>query len=567
MSNSHAETRASSRKRPAYPRKRAVQACLTCRQRRTKCDNEKPACNSCKKLGIDCVYHEFEKASFDAASLAILRRLDELESVVKGSRPLPAAPQPCLDFASSLSSSPFPTTDIDWINSFEVRYVNREVIFNWPVWKAADLHPSSQDSPPAIFPGIDSVSRPLLVSDVDVQDASRLLGIFLSIYHIFNPVLDIPTIEEHAKSTSLNGFGWDAGSCLVLLVLALGTTVDHNNIPTHTSLSARQNENFSRAEAYFVAAQRRMGLLLSSSGIAEAQCFFLAGVYLMTTMRPADAWKMFTRALSSCHTFQLSCRDASPGAIRLQQTIHWACFKSELEVRLELGIIKTSAWDLRYPDLFPDPPESIQSQGEPAWYFYLAEIALRRLNNRILSATCLDSQETGNVADKVTMTLEFERQAHSWARSLPPSLRPAIDDSSDVTFDFNENGQLRFILSGHLIDCLELMYWPFIYAAVHGRLGDDRDSHMLASRGLDFCVRRININKTGFFHRHHGTWLMLQSCTRSALVLIAAANGGLHDKLPHDWRASVEDVVNLLKYWVDEVPDFRRMIEILASHE
>lgn len=83
-------------------------------------------------------------------------------------------------------------------------------------------------------------------------------------------------------------------------------------------------------------------------------------------------------------------------------------------MRLELGIIKTSAWDLRYPDLFPDPPESIQSQGEPAWYFYLAEIALRRLNNRILSATCLNDQNAGNVADKVAMTLEFERQAHSW---------------------------------------------------------------------------------------------------------------------------------------------------------
>ncbi|KAK1623791.1 hypothetical protein BDP81DRAFT_465108 [Colletotrichum phormii] len=541
MSDAHAETRASSRKRPAYPRKRAAQACLTCRQRQTKCDNEKPACNSCKKLGIECVYHEFEKACFDAASLAILRRLDELESVVKGSRPLPAAPQPSLDFASS----PFPTTDIDWINSFEVRYVNRDVILQWPVWKTVDVDSPSHESPAAISPGIDVVSRPLLVSDVNVQDTSRLLDIFLSVYHIFNPVLDIATIEEH------------------LLVLALGTTADHENGVAQTSLSVRQNEHFSRAEAFFVAAQRRMGLLLSNSGIAEAQCFFLAGVYLMTMMRPADAWKMFTRALSSCHTFQLSCRDASPGAIRLQQTIHWACFKSELEVRLELGISKTSAWDLRFPDLFPDPPESIQSHGEPAWYFYLAEIALRRLNNRILSATCLDDQNTGNVADKVATTLEFERQAHSW--SLPPSLRPAIDDASDVAFDFDENGQLRFILSGHLIDCLELMYWPFIYAAVHGQLGDDRDSHMLASRGLDFCVRRIKINKSGFFYQHHGTWLMLQSCTRSALVLIAAAYGGLHDKLPHDWKDSVGDVVNLLKYWVDEVPEFKRMIEILAT--
>lgn len=29
-----------------------------------------------------------------------------------------------------------------------------------------------------------------------------------------------------------------------------------------------------------------MGLLLCRSGVIEAQCFFLAGVYLMTTIRP-----------------------------------------------------------------------------------------------------------------------------------------------------------------------------------------------------------------------------------------------------------------------------------------
>ena len=51
---------APSRKRPrakaAYPRKRAVQACRTCRLRRTKCDNEQPACTSCVGMGIECTY-------------------------------------------------------------------------------------------------------------------------------------------------------------------------------------------------------------------------------------------------------------------------------------------------------------------------------------------------------------------------------------------------------------------------------------------------------------------------------------------------------------------------------
>jgi hypothetical protein len=43
------------------------------------------------------------------------------------------------------------------------------------------------------------------------------------------------------------------------------------------------------------------------------------------------------------------------------------------------------AADLSYPDFLPSPPlESVQKQDQ-AWYFYLAEIALRRLANQILT--------------------------------------------------------------------------------------------------------------------------------------------------------------------------------------
>lgn len=42
----------------AYPRKRAIQACRTCRLRRTKCDNEHPSCTSCVGMGIECIYQE-----------------------------------------------------------------------------------------------------------------------------------------------------------------------------------------------------------------------------------------------------------------------------------------------------------------------------------------------------------------------------------------------------------------------------------------------------------------------------------------------------------------------------
>jgi hypothetical protein len=76
-----------------------------------------------------------------------------------------------------------------------------------------------------------------------------------------------------------------------------------------------------------------MGLLLCRTGVVEAQCFFLAGVYLMATLRPMEAWKMFVQALACCQAFYTG--KGSPGAEqegeqRLRESIYWTCFKSEL---------------------------------------------------------------------------------------------------------------------------------------------------------------------------------------------------------------------------------------------
>lgn len=87
---------------------------------------------------------------------------------------------------------------------------------------------------------------------------------------------------------------------------------------------------FQRAEAFFLAAQKRMGALLFGTGITEAQVFFLAGVYLMTTMRPVDAWRAFVQALTCCQSFQPKASDAAPEEAQLQHGIYWTCFKSEL---------------------------------------------------------------------------------------------------------------------------------------------------------------------------------------------------------------------------------------------
>lgn len=83
-----------------------------------------------------------------------------------------------------------------------------------------------------------------------------------------------------------------------------------------------------------MAAQKRMGLLICRSGVIDAQCFFLAGVYLMTTLRPAEAWRMFVQALACCQAFATNQQHTEDGhsgdGSNSERRIYWTCFKSEL---------------------------------------------------------------------------------------------------------------------------------------------------------------------------------------------------------------------------------------------
>jgi hypothetical protein len=148
-----------------------------------------------------------------------------------------------------------------------------------------------------------------------------------------------------------------------------------------------------------------------------------------------------------------------------------------------------------------------------------------------------------------------------------------LDDAEEGNSD---HAALKFILSGHLLDCYEMMYWPFVIDAVHGGLeGFDMDS--FSRKGLRVCIDRIQKNESGFYHRHHGTWLMLRSCTRSALVLLAAARSPqLHSRLPFGWEMAIGKVIGMLNYWREESRDVLDRLDILealmsgltmASHE
>ncbi|KAF4769257.1 hypothetical protein HAV15_008782 [Penicillium sp. str.  len=351
-----------------------------------------------------------------------------------------------------------------------------------------------------------------------------------------------------------------------LLIYALGTiSGPPESQPPSSSLDVRQSEEFKKAEAYFLAARKRMGVLLGGSGMIEAQCFFLAGVYLMATLRQFQARPMFVQALVCCEGFHIPLPPNDPRHDEnhtLQESIYWTCFKSELELRLELGLGNTTCLDLTYPALFPSPPKDLETQGETVWYFYLAEIALRRLGNRVLNYI-YNCKPFGKSADVETIR-DFEGQALGLLDSLPALLNP--DTPNEAAHDENhEHSALRFILNGHAIDCFEMIYWPFVFDAIHEGLPHDPDLVAFARKGLHMYASRIESNEPGFYYRHHGTWLMLRSCTRSALVLCGAARRGLDTLLPHSWKNGVEQVMQMLRYWSSEAKDIASQLRILED--
>jgi hypothetical protein len=162
----------------------------------------------------------------------------------------------------------------------------------------------------------------------------------------------------------------------------------------------------------------------------------------------------------------------------------------------------------------------------------------------------LEKQDIANVSFRYDFRL----------RSLPKPLELGISDS-----EREQHGALRFILNGHFLDCQEVMYWQYVVDAVHGRLHGP-NAELFLRKGLKVCVDRIQQNRTGFCHRHHGTWLMLRSCTRSAFVLLAAARcPDLALYLPMGWEGVVMEVKKMLELWKDESKDVSQVLGYLET--
>lgn len=570
-----------------------MKACQVCRARRTKCDNLKPSCSFCLKVGATCVQSPTDLSSFDPASLKILERLDDLEELFKESSDKRGAQEHEPGVETEIISTPL---DMNMVLPGTV-----DATLLWPCFRDL-LTPAQQYS--GISPGqsISFVESPASVLgglDLEPMRVKDLLNNFFSYVHVKNPIFDERDTRKIVQSMILNGVDWSPESCLSLLICALGSIATPFG-PSHGTMP--RTSAYSSALSFFQAAQKRIGALLMSDNIIAPQCLFLSGVFSMCTFQPTKAWRYFIQALAQCQQFEFLSRSSQEQYPRTQDdsfvpgrdddslhhAVYWSAWKSERELRGSLHLPDFSPNDHGanlYPAFFPTPPmprsddaarmDVDQQREQTSWYFYLAEISLRRLAARIggeievLQRT--HSTRLGFLQAAALAVPAYEAQMQGWVDSLPACLSfnaPAEED--DVC---------RFVLRGHALNFFEQLYWPFLSAYLDTSALDAAVLTPfvdLAEKALDHHALRLKVNEPGYQHRHHGTGPMIQSCSRSALVLLAAGiqnrstlsqgtHGGYYAlNLPQDWVQSVGSVIGLLEFWSAETRDFdvvRRVLE------
>jgi hypothetical protein len=403
---------------------------------------------------------------------------------------------------------------------------------------------------------------------VHEEDTHMLISEFLKHVHVKNPILDPSDLKSIARQMSEHGFGWDGPSCLVLIVCALANLSAPFAMvrPGQEDVSYLDARDYLTADAYYTAARKRIGLLENS--VLGTQCYFLTGVYEMYSLRPLQAWISFNRA---CTTFQTYLRTQSPQAIRshssrrVEQRLYWSCLKSECELREEIDLPPTSLATVDYPDLFPSPPDEtplpretdrsapsdpIESALQEGWYYYLSEIALRRISNRITHAlhkTVPQSWLAMPLKRIERIANELDAQVLQWSENLPRTL--TFKEQTPLH-------ELGFMLQARFLDLRERIWRPFLYLAIHQTSTEAEHLiiTMYAQRSLDCTLKLINM--ASIKHRHHGCWFGARGLFTKSLLLLAAVKSR-KITVPSEWRSSVDLVMTFLKYWESEAPDLQ----------
>ncbi|GAB7360811.1 hypothetical protein MBLNU230_g0798t1 [Neophaeotheca triangularis] len=413
-----------------------------------------------------------------------------------------------------------------------------------------------------------------------------------------------------------NAFRSGPESCMVLLVLALGEAAHSGQ-----SISHLPRGQPPPGLGYFAAAWSLLPTLMTRNDVPSAQCHILAAAYLLYLVRPLEAWNLLYNTSMKLQLL-LSSPSRIPSSLKeLSERVYWNTLMIESDLLAEIdlphsGIVQFEE-NMRLPRSFPvpydQPPQvrpgntsmhssspgsthslytvSPSAAAVPAsyeetpnqppgnddlWYF-LAEIALRRLLNRVshLMYTHKTTQpRTQNPSnphhqslsslDPVAAELDF--QLTQWYENLPTPVKfprerlPAGD-------------QVQTVLRLRYFACRTIIFRPYILAVLGdetGAVAREPGVQDACRKCLEACIRQLE--DLDAHHQGHLPYLLqgaLSLVSQALLLMGASLNASLSALLPPAGQMDVlfAEVVMEVERLGVLAPSIRLCAEIVREAE
>lgn len=418
--------------------------------------------------------------------------------------------------------------------------------------------------------GSELIELPIL----DNAECDILLTKYLSKVYVHHPIIERSEILSLYSDIVQNGFDWSVNSGLILLILALGAVSSELQ---DTRLKGRQLAG----PEYFKPAYRIIWDASASDLSANttvAQGLVLAGLYMAYIARPLNSWKFIHAASTSVQlslarssTFSMHTsadqRDSAPPSFseicarrEVEVRIFWSCFLIECDRLAEFELPRSGIESI--VDDMPLP--TISDPADSSLVYFLAEISIRRLLNRVHNSLYIGNGHIKSLTSLLKICEELNRQLELWYDSIPEPVRPDLSTTSLDTGDNDRESvlRIRYYATRHII------FRPFVLRVINC---SEEDYGIHRTRVFENCCKclesiRNYIYCTGYLLRKPTpyTWTLSQSLFGAILVITAAAvDGGVLKEYVPDVRELQDIVLKNIRPWTEDGNSITNVVRIL----
>ncbi|KAL2827201.1 hypothetical protein BDW59DRAFT_171490 [Aspergillus cavernicola] len=475
------------------------------------------------------------------------------------------------------SNQPIEAQDTELISrndALKTPITGSDMILNWPIFPqekpVSTFPPSAFEEKPDRFPTVIPSLEPRRILELRDVFATKILA--------KNPIIDAEQLEAYIARILETGIDWSAPSCLVLLVLALaaiwGTYPEDETreVPlseptygtpmTYVTISVPEHR-MKESLGYLSMARKRISAAYLDNSLLGVQCLCLFGIWYQYNIEPIPGWKMFRTASMLWQTYNMKHRNGSGERSAEEEIRYELCELPPSDLSLSDFPFALPTFPIHQSPFGDSPEHNVHSPSVPtlestSYYYYLAEISMRRLLNRVRNTVRILSPNIDIPTIKqFSGTLShLEDQLHQWVICLPPALRFNMPLESRP---LPQEPELVKLVRERYVEVRELLCRAYLYLCIHTPL--DRELAAMygpkATEALLLAVYRVQ-NEVPFF-RHPGSWGACRVRFNHALCLIAGFRAKVDEipsaeyvSLPVSWVNYVRVVIERLKIWGQE---------------